>query len=353
MAAAHDQPGVRRTAIPRERVVVPPMVRTRAPRRRPQLPPVALAILSLVAAAVAGALLGALTRDDPAPRVVAATPAPSPASAAAPQASTTQAVRVSHPADWAEVPTTRTPIDLRLDDAVQLAPEGMPATDVGLVAGVVRGADPAEPPPGLLGEDGGPPARRAVAIGDVQAYVHEGVGQAGGGERVVVRAMSTPRGAAYATCWAGDVFGDFLPACLEIARTLAPTEDRPLPLGLEPGDREAVGTAIRGLQVIRTAGRDDLARAGTPADQAAVARRLADAHRTAAAAIGADGPRDPGAPLATALRAAGGGYDALARASLAEDPAAFTEARDAVRRAEARAGRELDELRALPTFRGA
>jgi hypothetical protein len=352
VAATPDQHRVRRAAIPRERVVVPPMVRTRTPRRRPQLPPVALAVLALVAAAVAGALAGALTRDEPEPRVVAAAPAP-PAAAGAAQSATTQAVRVGHPADWSEVPATRTPIDLRLDDAVQLAPEGMPATDVGLVAGVVRGADPAEPPPGLLGEDGGPPARRAVAIGDVQAYVHEGVGQAGGGERVVVRAMSTPRGAAYATCWAGDVFGDFLPACLEIARTLAPTEDRPLPLGLEPGDREAVGTAIRGLQVIRTAGRDDLARAGTPADQAAVARRLADAHRTAAAAIGADGPRDPGAPLATALRAAGGGYDALARAALAEDPAAFTEARDAVRRAEARAGRELDELRALPTFRGA
>jgi hypothetical protein len=124
-----------------------------------------------------------------------------------------------------------------------------------------------------------------------------------------------------------------------------------VPVGLDARDRAAVRTALRGLEVIRTAGRVDLRGAATRAEQAAVAERLADAHRTAAAAIGADGRRDPTTALVAELRGLGGAYDELARAAQRGDRAGFARARRAVAEREARAGRELDELRALPTFR--
>jgi hypothetical protein len=111
-----------------------------------------------------------------------------------------------------------------------------------------------------------------------------------------------------------------------------------LALSANPAFAKALGGVVATLDAARGADGRRLAAARRPADQAAAARRLAQAHDAAAKAAGrlSPGPveADANAAIVAALHRLGGAYASLAQAAAHNDGRKYAAARTAINQAD-------------------
>jgi hypothetical protein len=140
----------------------------------------------------------------------------------------------------------------------------------------------------------------------------------------------------------------FASTCERAVGSLRLTSATPLTLTANPAYAKALGGVVARLDAARGADGSRLAGARRPADQAAAARRLAQAHDDAATAAArlSPGPvgADANAAIVAALRRLGSAYASLARAAARHDGRAYAAASTAISRADAALGSAFARL---------
>jgi serine/threonine protein kinase len=236
------------------------------------------------------------------------------------------AMKLTVPGAWADAPPPQIP-GLTLSDPKAATGEGSTVS-----FGTVRGANtPSLLPPALIQAAGGVPKNRtAVKLGPagVQAYRYGDVRLQGLNQPVTLYTVPTAQGVVTVACAPSSN------TCDGVANTLDLLGSNTFPVGPSADYANAVGTAFGALDTAVAAGKAKLAKAKTPAAQAAAARRLQNAYRRAAATLRTQqlSPADRGlnARLATALGALAKAYGQAASAAAGNDKAGFKKARAAI-----------------------
>ena len=320
-------------------------VAERAPARgRSSRFPYAIAAVALVAAAIAGYLIGR-PGDEEQPA--------SPRSAAErtlTSSTTAGALGLRFPNDWDRRGEAPKIPGLVLDDQVVIGPTGTEGR--GIVAGMAADAGGARllGPGFLAGLEEPPRAPDRVRLGKVEALRYEGLEPKNfGGRALTVFAAPTSAGVATIACYAPRGEGAaFRSDCERVAGTLEVEGAETFPVGADKKYAAGLNRVLGELGKARRAGRTALAAARTPAAQSKAASGLADA--TARARAGLRGlETSPAAAPAQArieqtLARASAAYKQLAQA---RSTRAFRRATARVTAAEAALQRQLAGLQAL------
>ena len=296
---------------------------------------VAMVALLVVAAAIAGLLLGGSLGGGDEPTVEPA---------AAPPTTAHDGLRVQIPSGWARgdaatVPGFDRPLGLRnLGEDLRAAVERLPATSPTLLpAAFLRTLGRAPDQPDILRLGSGHGAWRyrfPQADGSV----------------LVLYAAPTTTGIATVACRGPIDAG----GCEALASAVTVPRSR----ALEPGTSTAffmrLPTVVTDLDAARTKGMDELAAATRPRGQALAADGLAQAHRSAAAALAPLTTAADGLPTATvgALTATAGAYSALASAARARSPRLYADAGRAVTSSDAALRRTMTGVAAKANAAG-
>jgi serine/threonine protein kinase len=294
----------------------------REPReRRSRFPLVVAGVV--VVAAVAGFLIAGTGGDD--------------SGGGEPQAAENGAIRLELPAGWSRAETL--PAVPGLDGAT-----GYTAPDGGTVMlGTTDADNAALLPAGLLEAAGGVPDQRTpVALGPdkLQAYRYSDVEVEGLDQPLTVYALPTRQGVATVACLPGSA------SCEGVANTLELVSGDPLPVGPSGQYAKAVSDALGTVAKADVA----LRRASTPRAQAAAARDLQAAYRSASQALG-EQPVNPAdasanARLVAALGATAKAYGQAASAAAAGSKPRYQQAGRAVNAARRDIDGALEGLRA-------
>jgi hypothetical protein len=252
------------------------------------------------------------------------------------------AMKLKVPGAWADAPPPQIP-GLTLSDPRAATGEGSTVS-----FGTVRGADtPSLLSPALLQTAGGVPKHRtAVKLGPdgVQAYRYGDVRLRGIDQPVTLYTVPTAQGVVTVAC---------VPTsntCDGVANTVELRGSDAFPVGPSADYAKAVGKAFAALNSAVAAGQAKLAKAKTPAAQAAAARQVQNAYRHAAATLRKLqlSPADRGinARLAAALGALAKAYGQAATAAADHDKAGFQKARAAITKDQGELNAAIANLRA-------
>ena len=291
--------------------------------------------LLVVAATIAGLLLGGSLGGGDEPTVEPA---------AAPPTTAHDGLRLQIPSGWARgdaatVPGFDRPLGLRnLGEDLRAAVERLPATSPTLLpAAFLRTLGRAPDQPDILRLGSGHGAWRyrfPQADGSV----------------LVLYAAPTTTGIATVACRGPIDAG----GCEALASAVTVPRSR----ALEPGTSTAffmrLPTVVTDLDAARTKGMDELAAATRARGQALAADGLAQAHRSAAAALAPLTTAGDGLPTATvgALTATAGAYSALASAARARSPRLYADAGRAVTSSDAALRRTMTGVAAKANAAG-
>ncbi len=229
------------------------------------------------------------------------------------------AMKLTVPGAWADAPPPQIP-GLTLSDPKAATGEGSTVS-----FGTVRGANtPSLLPPALIQAAGGVPKHRtAVKLGSkgVEAYRYGDVRLHGIDQPVTLYTVPTAQGVATVAC---------VPTsntCDGVANTLALLGSDTFPVGPSEDYAKTLGSVFGALNKAVAAGKAKLAKAKTPAAQAAAARQLQNAYRRAAATLRTQhlSPADRGlnARLVAALAGLAKAYGQAASAAADNDKAGF------------------------------
>jgi hypothetical protein len=315
---AAPAPG-RATPAPAQPTVGPP--RTAPPAKRESLPVLALAlgVLLIVAAAVAGVLAG--KSGDEAPTSTA-------------KVVSNADLALSYEAPWARGGSADAVPGLSLTAPVTLRSGGG-----SIVAGRIANPGPGFLPAGLTAS-----ATDAVSLGTTPALRHQGVA-AKGGSPATVFVVPTDRGPEAIAC-----VGVATSKCEAVAATLRLRSSSAL--GIEPSKAYAVTLVrlLRDQSRRERADRKALARAATGRAQGAVAASAARAQAALAAQarqLRPDMARAANDAVAAAIAAIARGYGRLATAARAQDAGRYRAADGALRRAHADLAHAISALKLL------
>jgi hypothetical protein len=164
-----------------------------------------------------------------------------------------------------------------------------------------------------------------------------------------VYALPTTAGTVIASCIAPTVDATlFASTCERAVGSLRLRSAAALTLTANPAFAKALGGVVATLDAARGADGRRLAGARRPADQAAAARRLAQAHDDAAKAAArlSPGPvgADANAAIVAALRRLGSAYASLAQAAAHHDARKYAAASTAISQADAALGAAFARL---------
>ncbi len=278
-------------------------------------------LVLLVGAVVAGVQLG---REEP---------APSPARA------TSGALALTHDATWSRSPAAIE--GLELEQPVSLRG----ANGLKLVAGRLASFDPGfDPVPRALRDRFAAAADPVtVRLGDHLAVRH--AVELRSRERLWLALVPDDKGWVAVACEGPGA--DRPSACPAIAGTLGVLGAKGVTPGPDGGVAAAMSTALAALDAVRASTKRAL-RSRKPLTRAAAARRVADAHRTAAGKVAAAGARPQEAALVRqlgdGLLAQAANFTNLANAAQRRRAARYNSARDTIGRGERRLRATLDAL---------
>jgi hypothetical protein len=315
-SSVHDEPAPRVTASPSPaRVLIP-------------------ALIAFLAAAV-GFILSPGSHRSPT-RALALT-----------QTASAGHVAISYPNVWRPAGATdAAPASLRLSAPVALVPrQGGGA----LFVGTTTATDPTLLPKGLAGTLAAPPQGTAVKLGSLVFRRYLNLLPQGAAAPETVYALPTTAGTVIASCIAPTVDATlFVSTCERAVGSLRLRSAAPLTLTANPAFAKALGGVVATLDAARGADGRRLAGARRPADQAAAARRLAQAHDDAAKAAArlSPGPvgADANAAIVAALQRLGSAYASLAQAAAHHDGRKYAAASTAVTQADAALGAAFTRL---------
>jgi hypothetical protein len=298
---------------------------------------IVVALCAIVVPALAGMIAGGIAAPEPPP----------------PRGQTIggRNVALFVPPSWRRVERGPTIPGLAVKGGIALAPAGRPG-DAGLVAGQVSTGGQGPLPPTLLRRVRGDLRTEVVGVGVWDGYRYRDLRVAGFAPRLVLYAVPTASGAATVACYATPRGESRLPACERIARSLeivGGSDASPPDVSRDYG--RAVSAAISRLDARRTIARAALSSGAKPGRAAAASRRLSQAYAAAARPLAdVTPPAAAGgahAALVKRLWRARDAYRRLAAAAKRKDVAGWSQAREAVRRTEARVSAALGDLGAL------
>ena len=241
------------------------------------------------------------------------------------------------PSDWAKGDAPKIP-GMTFASPIAEAPKTAAGAE-NVVVGQVKDANNSTLLPAgflsALGLDPGEvPPRQAVQLADnkLQAYRYANLRPRGLDDPVTLFTVPTSAGVATVACV--DPKAD----CESIANTLKLNAGTAFPVGPSKEYAAGLGKTLGALDKKVSAGREALEKAGTPKAQAAAAKDLAAAYRTASASISKleVSPADSAAnqQLAAALKETGNAYAKLAATASAGNKAAYKKAGQQVQEAE-------------------
>jgi hypothetical protein len=305
---------------------------TPTPRRR--FPGIAAVGLLLVAAAVAGILVGGSGSSG------TAGPAFTSSASVGP-------LELAFPAGWQRLQTPPQIPGLRFANPLVLAPPAPPAAR--LDAGTVAATGPTLLPAAFLALLPGPPSGIPVRIGTLEALRYSGLQPRGLAGPLTVYVVPTTQGVLTLACAPGAPA--FAAACDRVVATAKLVGASAYPLGSSPAFAGQLTAALARLAAARRTGEAHLSRAGTAAAQAAADRELAAAYTRAAREVAAAAANPlvvaAAGQIAAALTAIARAYQSSASAAAANDRAGYAAAGRALAAAGPAAGRAIAGLRAL------
>jgi hypothetical protein len=256
-------------------------------------------------------------------------------------------VVISYPSAWRPASATDpAPASLRLSAPVALVPrQGGGA----LFVGTTTATDPTLLPKGLGATLAAPPQGAAVKLGSFVFRRYLNLLPQGAAAPETVYALPTTAGTVIASCIAPSVDATlFASTCERAVGSLRLRSAAALTLTANPAFAKALGGVVATLDAARGAAGHRLAGARRPADQAAAARRLAQAHDDAAKAAArlSPGPvgADANAAIVAALHRLGAAYAALAQAAAHHDARMYGAASKAINQADAALGAAFARL---------
>jgi hypothetical protein len=198
-----------------------------------------------------------------------------------------------------------------------------------------------------LGLDAGElPPRQAVRLADnkIEAYRYANLRPKGIEKPLTLYTAPTSAGVATVACV--DPSAD----CESIANTLKLTGATAFPVGPSKAYASTLSKALGGLDKKVQSGRKALRSAKTPKAQAAAAKQLSAAHKSASSTLSKAGvsPADAAAnqELASALKQTGDAYGKLASAASSGNKGAYAKASRKVQTSEAAVARALQTIQA-------
>jgi Protein kinase domain len=259
-------------------------------------------------------------------------------------------IELSFPSTWQRTAPAQAIPGLAFSETIALAPTGAPAGER-LLAGEVNARGPSLMPSGLLAELAHPPASpAAVRLGDVDAYRYSDLSVRGLPATLTLYVVPSTAGVATVACLGGSAATSaYTQECAQIAATLRLSGASAFALTASPQYAGALSRALGSLQSALAGAGSRLHSASSVSAQAAAAKEIASAFENAGVSL-ARLPVSPSigganANLASALKATGAGYGALAGAARAEDGAAYAQASRVLSRSQARIASALGELR--------
>jgi serine/threonine protein kinase len=258
------------------------------------------------------------------------------------------AIKLKVPEGWTRMASAPEVPGLTLAGPVAYAPPGA-ANGEAVVFGSA-GKDAANStllPNGVIQAAGEvPEGREAVELGPagLQAYRYEDVRLSGLDAPVTFYAVPTTEGVATVACLGGGT------SCEGIANTTELVSGEPFPVGPSADYADAAGGAMADLSRAVKRGQRTLNRSRLPATQAAAARDLWRAYRTASRALAglelSPADRGANARLVAALGATAAAYDRAATAAANDSKAGFRKAGRSVEAAQEEVAGALEGLRA-------
>jgi hypothetical protein len=219
-----------------------------------------------------------------------------------------------------------------------------------LFVGTTTATDPTLLPKGLGATLAAPPQGSAVKLGSLVFRRYLNLLPQGATAPETVYALPTTGGTVVASCIAPVVNATlFASTCERAVGSLRLRSASALTLTANPGYAKALGGVVTTLDAARSADGRALAEASRPAEQAAAARRLAQAHDAAAGAAArlSPGPvgADANAAIVAALHKLGSGYASLAQAAARHDGRKYTAASTAITQADSALAAAFARLR--------
>jgi hypothetical protein len=245
---------------------------------------------------------------------------------------------ISYPSVWRAAGATQpAPASLRLSSPVALVPQQGGGA---LFVGTTSATDATLLPKGLGATLAAPPQGAAVKLGSLVFRRYLNLLPQGAAAPETVYALPTTAGTVIASCVAPTANATlFASTCERAVGSLRLQSAEAVTLTANPAFARALGGVVTTLDAARGADGRRLAAARHPADQAAAARRLAQAHEAAAksAARLSPGPvgSDANAAIVAALQRLGSAYGSLAQAAADNDGRKYAAASTAITRADA------------------
>ncbi len=289
--------------------------------------------LLLVAAAVAGVLVGGSGASGPAGPAFTSSASVGP-------------LELAFPAGWQRLQTPPQIPGLRFANPLVLAPPAPPSAR--LDAGTVAATGPTLLPAAFLALLPTPPPPGApVRIGSLEALRYSGLSPRGLAGPLTVYVVPTTQGVLTLAC----APAAFAAACDRVVATAKLVGASAFPLGPSPAFAGQLKAALARLAAARRTGEAHLSAAGTAAAQAAADRELAAGYARAAREVAAAAANPlvaaAAGQIAAALTAISRAYASSASAAAANDQAAYAAAARALAAAGPAAGRAIAGLRAL------
>jgi hypothetical protein len=258
------------------------------------------------------------------------------------------AVALEAPDDWERTAAADTPAIPGLDLAGEVSVAPVERDASGVLAGMTDATGPALLPAALRERVRGDlPQPDRVALGELEALRYRDVAVRGFDRPLTLYAAPTTAGVATVACYSPDPAAS-APNCEAIAQTLDPVRGSAYPLATPPAVERSLRATARDLEGARRSGRRALARAATGASQAKAARSVATAYATARDRLrqldASPALADAQAATVAALGSAAAAYRDLAAAADAGDESAYRAAQRAVRDAERRVNRALNDF---------
>jgi hypothetical protein len=327
--AAEPRPAPAAPEAPGEATPAP----TPTPRRR--FPVFAAVGLLLVAALVAGILLGGSGSAGPAGPALTGSASVGP-------------LELAFPPGWQRLQTPAQIPGLRFANPLVLAPPAPPAAR--LDAGTVAATGPTLLPAAFLVLlPTPPPSGTPVRIGSLEALRYSGLQPRGLAGPLTVYVVPTTQGVLTLACAPGTPV--FAAACDRVVATAKLVGASAYPLGPSPAFAGQLKAALARLAAARRTGEAHLSGAATAAAQAAADRELAAAYTRAAREVAAVAANPlvaaAAGQIAAALTAIARAYQSSASAAAANDRAGYAAAGRALAAAGPAAGRAIAALRAL------
>jgi hypothetical protein len=259
-------------------------------------------------------------------------------------------IELSFPSTWQRTTPAQAIPGLTFSETIALAPAGA-STAERLLAGEVDAGGPSLLPGGLLAALAhAPQTPTAVRLGGVDAYRYSDLSVRGLPAMLTLYVVPTTAGVATVACLESSTTTSAqTQECARIAATLRLSSASAFALTPSQQYASALSRALGSLQSALGDAGSRLHGASSASAQAAAASQIASAFDNTGAALArlpvspaADGAN---ANLASALKAAGAGYGALASAARSEDGAAYTQASRGLGGTQARIASALEELR--------